>query len=284
MASTNPAFNDSIFQRESQAAAQGAFTPGWGAPTPGAPGAGAPPGLATVDDTTTMRLSGTVSATAVLLGILVVAGWFGWQNVGLTFIRQPDGSMTTVGSTPSWLVLSWIAGFGLAIFTIFKPKLARITAPLYAVAEGLLLGAISAIFEAQYPGIAFQAVALTAGVLAVMLVLYATRTIRVTDRLRSVIMVSMLAIVAVYLVSIVANLFGAKVPLIYDSGPIGIGFSLLVCGVAAFRLLLDFDFIERGVAMRAPRYMEWFAAFGLLLTLVWLYLEILRLLSKLRSR
>lgn len=284
MASTNPAFNDSIFQRESQAATQGAFTPGWGAPSTGAPAATAPPGYPVVDDTASMRLSGTISATAVLLGVLVVAGWFGWQNVGMTFVREADGSMSVLGSPPAWLPICMIAGFGIAILTIFKPKIARITAPLYAVAEGLLLGAISAIFEGQYPGIAFQAAALTVGVLAVMLVLYATRTIRVTNKLRSGIMVAMGAILVVYLVSIIANLFGAQVPLIYDSGPIGIGFSLLVCGVAAFRLLLDFDFIERGVAMRAPRYMEWFAAFGLLLTLVWLYMEILRLLSKLRSR
>ena len=280
MASTNPALDDRIFQREAQATGQGAFAPGWAAPSSELP----TDAFAPTAPPDTMRLSGTISATAILLLVLAVAGWFGWQSVGITLVKQADGSQVLSGSMPSWLWLSWIGGFAIAVLTIFKPALARITAPIYAVAEGLLLGALSAVFEAQFPGIAFQAVALTLGVLAVMLVLYATRTIRVTERLRAVIFVSMLAIMAVYLVSIVANLFGASVPLIYDSGPIGIGFSLLVCGVAAFRLLLDFDFIERGIAMRAPRYMEWFAAFGLLLTLVWLYLEILRLLSKLRSR
>ena len=163
-------------------------------------------------------------------------------------------------------------------------NLARITAPLYAVAEGLVLGAISAAFEAQFEGIVLQAVALTIGVFATMLVLYATGRIRVTARLRTGIIAATGAVCLVYFVSILFSIFGSSVPYIHSSGPIGIGFSLLVVGIAAMNLTLDFDFIERAEQAGAPRHLEWFAALGLVVTLVWLYLEILRLLAKLRER
>ena len=135
--------------------------------------------------------------------------------------------------------------------------------------------------ETYKPG---QAVALTVAVFTIVLVLFATRIIRVTERMRMVVMVGMIAIALVYLVSFIVSLFGSKVPMIHDSGPVGIGFSLVVVGFAAFKLLIDFDIVERGIAMRAPRYMEWYAAFGLLLTIIWLYMELLRLLAKLRQR
>jgi uncharacterized YccA/Bax inhibitor family protein len=279
VAMSNPALNDKIFQRETGAATAGAFEPGWAAPEGQAPGGPVGP----VGGSDTMRVSGALTASAVLLAILVVAGWFGWQAVTVTVTgQQPDGTDITQVSLAPWLWVSWLVGLGLAIVTIFKPKLARITAPLYAVAQGLMVGAISHAFEADFDGIVLQAIGLTIGVFVMMLVLYATGTVKVTPRLRLMIFAATGAIAIVYLVNLVMSFFGASVPMIHDAGPVGIGFSLLVVGIAASNLLLDFDFIDRGAAMGAPRYMEWFAAFGLMITLVWLYLEMLRLLSKLR--
>lgn len=232
-----------------------------------------------------MRIGGVTSATGILLALLLVAGWFGWQSVTLETVIQPDQTEAQRVSSISPLLFGGaIFGFILAIVTVFKPKIARFTAPIYAVAQGLFIGGISHIFEAQYPGIVVQAVGLTIAVFGIMLVLFATGTIRVTNKLRTGIIAATGAVMVVYLISIVANLFGSSVPMIHESGAVGIGFSLLVVGIAAFNLLLDFDFVQRGVAMRAPRYMEWFAAFGLMITLVWLYLELLKLLAKLRER
>jgi uncharacterized YccA/Bax inhibitor family protein len=296
MESRNPALNDKVFQREMGANATGAFTPGWGSPADelppgvfdqrgGAPGAPTVPGGPVVTAPDTMRMGGTMSATAILFGIVLVAAWFGWQAVDAQVVGvQPDGSEIVDISMPPWLFVSWIGGFVLAIVTVFKPKIARFTGPLYAAAMGLLMGAISAAFEVQYDGIVLQAISLTVAVFAIMLVLYSTRTIKVTDRLRTTVMVATGAIALVYLVSIVLSFFGTTVPMIHDAGPVGILFSLVVVGIASFNLLLDFDFIERGVAAGAPRYMEWYGAFGLMVTLIWLYLEILRLLAKLRER
>jgi uncharacterized YccA/Bax inhibitor family protein len=296
----NPALNDNVFQRETSASqGAGSFTPGWGSPaselppgvfapqapgspTPGAPTTGGPVQTGGGD---TMTARGAMSATGILLALVIVAGWFGWQQVTVTITGvRPDGSEITSVDIPPWLMIAWIAGFAIAVLTIFKPKLARFTGPAYAVAQGLLVGAISRIYEIQFDGIVLQAVMLTIAVFTIMLVLFATGTIKVTDKLRTGIIVATGAIALVYLVTIVLGLFGAEVPMIHEAGPVGIGFSLLVVGIAAFNLLLDFDFIQKGVAMRAPKYMEWYAAFGLMVTLIWLYLEILRLLAKLRER
>lgn len=292
----NPALNDGAFARETRGAQPpGSFEPGWGAPAselpPGVfdaaattgPGVGVGGPVAT--DRKVMTMGGTASATAVLLLLLVVAGWFGWQAVTVTELAPlPNGDPNSAVDVPGWFFLAMIAGLGIAILTIVKPTLARFTAPLYAVAEGLLLGVISRVFEVDYSGIVLQAVMLTIGVFLVMLVLFATGAIKVTEKVRLAIIASTFAIAMVYLVSLVASFFGSGVPFIHDAGPIGIGFSLVVVGVASMNLLLDFDLVQRGVAARAPKYMEWYAAFGLMITLVWLYLEILRLLAKLRSR
>lgn len=229
-----------------------------------------------------MRLGGTLSASAILLGFLLVAAYFGYQAVTTTTVSTPQGPETSV-DMPPWLIGSFIVALVLAIVTIVKPKFARVTAPLFAVAEGLVVGAISHAYEAQFDGIVLQAVGLTIGVFVMMLVLYGTGTIKVTDKLRKGIFAATGAVALVYLATIGARMFGAEIPMIHDSGPVGILFSLVVVGIASANLLLDFDFIERGVKMGAPRYMEWFGAFGLMVTLVWLYLELLRLLSKLRS-
>ena len=298
---TNPALNPEIFQRETAAnQPQGAFEPGWGSPADELPpnvfggpaGAAAATGAAGAQRTPpvaagggdTMRISGTMTATGILLLILMVAGVFGWQAVDLVRTgTQPNGDAIYDATIPPWIFLTYIGTFVLAMVTIFKPKAARITAPIYAVGEGLFLGSISAIFEAQYPGIVVQAVLLTFGVFATMMILFATGAIRVTEKLRMVIFCSMGAIFFVYLADLVASLFGSSLPLVNSSSPAGIGFSVVVVIVASLNLLLNFDFIKTAVEYRAPRYMEWFAAFGLMLALVWLYLEILRLLAKLRN-
>lgn len=294
MASSNPALNDKVFERE--IAANGGFTPAWGTPAdevpPGLFTGAATDGAATrvgpggpLDTGDTMRLGGTLSAAAILLLVLVVAGFFGWQATVVETAQNAAGETIVKSSQmPPWIFLAAIAGFGIAVLTIFKPKLARFTAPLYAAAQGLFVGAISKLYEVQFDGIVLQAVGLTVGVFVMMLVLYATGTVKVTDRLRKGIFAATGAVCLVYLASMVARLFGSDIPMIHDAGIVGIGFSLLVVGIASSNLLLDFDFIERGVEMRAPRYMEWFGAFGLMVTLIWLYLELLRLLSKLRSR
>ena len=313
MASSNPALNDKIFQREIHNSGSGGFNPGWGNPAdevppgrfggqqargastlPPVPGQDAPrrsdptqipPAGPLAPTGDTMRLGGTLSAAGILLGFVVLAGYFGWQAVSVVTDRNAAGETVVVSTDfPVWIIGAAIAGFVLARVTIFKPKFARVTAPLYAVAQGLFVGAISKLYEVRFDGIVLQAVGLTIGVFVMMLVLYATGTIRVTDKLRKGIFAATGAIMIVYLATIVARLFGADIPMIHDSGPVGIGFSLVVVGIASANLLLDFDFIERGVKMGAPRYMEWYGAFGLMVTLIWLYLELLRLLSKLRSR
>jgi uncharacterized YccA/Bax inhibitor family protein len=232
-----------------------------------------------------MRIGGVASASFVLLAILLVTGWIGWQAVEVIEGTNAAGERIVLETNiPAWLFVGWIAGLVLAIVTVLKPTLARVTAPLYAAAQGLLVGGISHIYEVRFDGIVLQAVGLTVGVFLVMLVLFATRTIRVTEKLRMGIIAGTLAIAGVYLVSILLSLFDVDIPLIHDAGPVGIIFSLVVVGLAAMNLLLDFDLIEQGIAMRAPRSMEWYAAFALFVTLIWLYLELLRLLGKLRSR
>jgi len=304
MRTSNPALNDQIFARETPAEVQA----GWASPTGPATiergadrsrpwGAG---GVPVAPDTVSpwpptsppppagyesMRLGGVVSASAVLLALLLVAAFFGWQAVEVVTGTNALGEQVVLDTTiPPWLIGSVIVGLVLAIVTILRPKVARISAPLYAIAEGFFLGGVSHLYEVQYRGIVLQAVGLTVGVFLTMLFLYATRIIKVTRNLVLGIVCATGAVALVYLASFLARVFGAEIGFIHDSGPVGIGFSLVVVVIAALNLILDFDFIERGVAMQAPRHMEWYGAFGLLVTLIWLYLELLRLLSKLRSR
>jgi uncharacterized YccA/Bax inhibitor family protein len=231
-----------------------------------------------------MRVGGVASATAVLGVVLLVAAFFGWHSVGITTGTNLAGEkVVTDMNLPGWLWPALIGGFIIAMVTIWKPKIARVTAPLYAFAEGLFLGAISKVFNVQYSGIVLQAVELTGAVFVIMLVLFASGAIRVTNKLRTGIMVALGGVFGVYVLSFVLSLFGVHNPMIYSAGPVGVAFSLLVVGVAAFMLLLDFDFVRQAVAARAPRYMEWYAAFSLMITLIWLYLELLRLLAKLRN-
>lgn len=271
MRSSNPALNDRVFEQARGGPA--ATEAGWASAQQAYDGP-AYRGPVVGDDT--MTVNGTVWASGALIVLVVMAGVFGWSST--------SGGGASGVQIPGWLPIALFGGLGVAILTMFKPNLARFTAPLYALLEGALLGAISKLYNDQYDGIVVQAVGLTIGVFAVMLFLYATRIIKVTDKLRMGIVAATGAIMLVYLASMVLRLFGAEMPFIHDSGPLGIGISLVIVGVAAFNLLLDFDFVERGVEAGAPRHMEWYAAFGLLVTLVWLYLELLRLLAKLQSR
>jgi uncharacterized YccA/Bax inhibitor family protein len=172
----------------------------------------------------------------------------------------------------------------VAFVTVFKKEWSAVTAPIYALLEGLMLGALSAILEVRFPGVAIESVALTFATCLCLLLAYRSGVIRATEKFKLGIVAATGGIAVVYLVSMVIGFFGIQVPYIYGSGPIGIGFSMVVVVIAALNLILDFNFIEEGASRGAPKYMEWYAAFGLMVTLVWLYLEILRLLTKLRDR
>jgi uncharacterized YccA/Bax inhibitor family protein len=182
------------------------------------------------------------------------------------------------------LIGSLIGSLILSIVTVFKKEWSPVTAPLYAVFEGVLLGAISSLFELQYPGIVLQAVALTIGTAVGLLAAYSSGWIKATENFKLGVFAATAGIGLVYLASIVLRFFGTEIPYIHESGLIGIGFSIFVVIIAALNLVLDFDFIENGCEQGAPKFMEWYAAFGLMVTLVWLYLEILRLLAKTRGR
>lgn len=275
MHTSNPALSNKVFEQARAGTATTEAAPGWaaGQTLEGTYGAPAYRGPVVGDDT--MTLNGVAWASGALLTLVVAAGVFGWNSVDRT---------NDVVAMPGWLFLVLFGGLGVAMLTIFKPKLARFTAPIYALLEGALLGAISALYNATYDGIVVQAVAMTIGVFAVMLFLFATRIIKVTDKLRMGIVAATGGIMLVYVVNLILGLFGGNLAFLESTSAMGIGISVLIVGVAAFNLLLDFDFVERGVEAGAPRYMEWYAAFGLLVTLIWLYLELLRLLAKLQRR
>ena len=245
MATANPAMNEAVYRRIGRADSFGAV----------------------------MTLKGAVVKTGLLLVILLITGSYTW-------------SQAMAGYTPvayGLLAAGAIGGFITALVTIFAPRVSPLTAPLYAALEGLVLGAISAVFETLHPGIAVQAVGLSIGVLAVMLFFYGTGLIRATEKFKIGVVAATGAICLVYLADLLLSLFGIRVPFIHETGPVGIGFSFAVVVIAALNLILDFDFIEKGVARRAPKYMEWYGGFSLLVTLVWMYLEVLRLLAKLRG-
>ncbi|MFA5326627.1 MAG: Bax inhibitor-1/YccA family protein [Prolixibacteraceae bacterium] len=237
---------------------------------------------ATSADSGVMTINGTINKTGLMLLIVVFAATFTWRK----FFGAIDPA--TPGVLPSgimtWTLIGAIGGFITAIITTFSPRRAAMTAPIYAVFEGLFLGAISALFEAMYPGLVMRAVSLTFGVFLIMLLLFRSGTIRATDKFRTVIFAATGGIALVYFVSFIAGMFGANLGFMYGNGLIGIGFSLVVVAIAALNLILDFDMIVKGSNARAPQYMEWYGAFGLMVTLIWLYLEILRLLSKFASR
>jgi uncharacterized YccA/Bax inhibitor family protein len=254
VASSNPAFSQEIFKGYDQV---------YGVPR-----------------STTMTVQGTVAKTFLLLAILSATALWAWNA-------------TASGEFPMALLgISAIGGFIVAMITIFRPTAAPWTAPIYAALEGTFLGALSQLIEASlvfrrgemFHGIAMQAVILTCGVLFFMLFVYQTGLIRVTEKLKAGIVMATGTLCLFYLVTMLLSLFGVGMPLVFSSSPWGIGFSVLVVGLAAFNLLLDFDFIEQGAYYQAPKSMEWYGAFGLIVSLVWLYLETLRLLRKLADQ
>lgn len=225
--------------------------------------------------TRTMTLGGVVNRAAFLLLLLVSAASVTWAKV-----MSGDASLL--------LPLAFggaLGGFIVAMITIFKKEWSPFTSPVYALLEGLFIGAISAIFEMKYPGIVIQAVGCTFGTLFCLLAAYRSGLIRATENFKLGVVAATGGIALLYFVSMMVRMFTSySIPFIHEGGIWGIGFSVFVVTIAALNLVLDFDFIETGVAAGAPKYMEWYSAFGLMLTLVWLYLEILRLLAKLNSR
>ena len=221
-----------------------------------------------------MTLQGTVNKTGVLLLCVVATSAWTW---GLAHSETPQAAVP-------WMIGGLLGGMVMALVTIFKRSWAPITAPLYALLEGLVLGAISALFDKAYNHIAVQAVGLTFATLFVMLFAYKTGIIRATERFKLGVIAATGGIAVFYLVVMVLNLFHVNVGILYGGGPWAIALSLFVVIIAALNLVLDFDMIESGVRMGAPKYMEWYGAFGLMVTLIWLYLEILRLLANARRR
>jgi uncharacterized YccA/Bax inhibitor family protein len=245
MKTSNPALNSQIFQGEHAALGE------------------------------SMTLDGTVNKTGILLICAGASAAWAWH----VFMQTR--------SAASVLPLMWIGllgGLVFAMITIFKKTWAPVTAPVYSLLEGLALGSISAVLELRYPGIAMQSVGLTFGTLLILLLAYRSGLIPVTQKFRLGIVAATGAIMLLYIAEIVLGFFGIHFASINGNGLIGIGFSVVVVIIAALNLVLDFDFIESGVRAQAPKYMEWYGAFGIMVTLVWLYIEILNLLAKVRSR
>ena len=243
----------------------------------------------------TMTVGGTLTATGVLFALILAAGWFGWTQVEQTTqpIRDANGVpvISETGqqlyqnttSFPAWLMLALLVGVGVGLVTAFMPKIARFTAPIYAIAYGMVLGAISAVYNQSYNGIVVQAIGATLGVFFVMFLLYATRIVKVTPRFALMVICATGGIALMYFVTWIAQLFGADIAFWNEPSLLGIGISVVIVIVAALNLALDFNFIETASQQGAPKYMEWYGAFGVTVTIVWLYLEILRLLSLLRQ-
>ena len=225
-----------------------------------------------------MTVSGTATATLTLLVLILVSATATWISIDAPIagdmVKLPTG----------WIIGGFIVGLVSVLVASFKPHLARIAAPVYALAEGVVLGAISRAYSEMYQGIVVQAVGATLGVFVVMLLMYRSGVVRVNDKYRRVVMGAMMGLMGFYLVSMILGFFGSMPSFIHDASPMGILFSIFVAGLAASNLAIDFDMIERGVANKLPAHMEWYCALGVTVTLVWLYLEILRLLSKLRER
>jgi uncharacterized YccA/Bax inhibitor family protein len=264
----NPVLNEKRFT-----ATAAELEPGWAAPrtaaTPGEPPPVAPGAAAT------MSANGTFAKTFFLWFLLVVGGAFGWSQVKVDAV----GTVTL----PGWIFVPLLVAFGLAMACIFAPKTAPFTAPLYAIAEGIFLGAFSRLYEAQWQGIVLQAVLATLAVFVVCLGLYVSGAVKVTNKFIFVVIAATAGIFVMYFATFIFSLFGANITFWNDPSPLGIGISVVICFVAALNLFVDFEMIRRMVVARAPKQMEWVGAFGITVTIVWLYLEVLRLLSKIRG-
>lgn len=219
-----------------------------------------------------MTINGTINKTALMVLITIASAIF--------VIQDP-----VLKSSKALLIGGAVVGFIIALVIVFSPKNAKYLVPIYSVSQGLFLGVVTGLFEQSFPGIAFNAVLLTMFTFVIMLGLYYFRIIKVTEKFKSIILAATLAIASYYFIIFIVSLFSSNfVPFHHGSGMLSIGFSIFVVAIAAFSLLLDFDMIENGVKQGAPKYMEWYSAFGILVTLIWLYVEMLKLLSKLNSR
>jgi uncharacterized YccA/Bax inhibitor family protein len=227
------------------------------------------------DDANVMTLQGTVNKTMLLLLLVIMPALYVWNLFDTT---------QDISEILPWLLGGAIGGLITAMIIAFNRQLSAYLAPVYAVLEGLVLGGLSALMELRYPGIVIEALMLTFGIFAVLLVIYKLEIIKATENFKLIVVSATGGIAVFYLISFVLSFFSIRVPLINDNSMMGIVFSLIVVVVAALNLVVDFDFIEQGVARRVPKYMEWYGAFGLMVTLIWLYVEILRLLGKSRSR
>jgi uncharacterized YccA/Bax inhibitor family protein len=300
---SNPLLNDKRFKPDSSDESQA----GWASPSSAAAASsatlatatagatGAPPAGPVIDGRV-MTVGGTVRATLILWAIILASGVYGWSQVSQV-ARDAETGQVLTGSTeavnaaiaagtayadvqfPTWVLLPMLVAAGLALLAIFKPKLAPVLSPLYALGYGVALGAISAVYELQFNGIVLQAILATLGVFGVMLFLYASRIIKVTKRFAMVVVGATAGIFVMYLVGIVASLFGVNLMFYNQPSALGIGISVVICIVAALNLALDFAFIEGATERRMPRYMNWMGALGITITIVWLYLELLRLIA-----
>jgi len=221
-----------------------------------------------------MTINGTINKVGIMLLLVIAAAAYTW-NMVMGAEAGRAGTLAIAGA---------IGGFVVAMITVFRPQSSAITAPIYAILEGLFLGAISAMINAQYPGVAFQAVLLTIGTLFTMLFLYRSGRIRATPKFRRGVLMATGAVFFAYLISWIMSLFGMPMGFMHSAGPLGILINLVIIVIAALNLILDFDFIEKGSQMGAPKFMEWYGAFGLIVTLIWLYIEFLRLLARFSGR
>jgi uncharacterized YccA/Bax inhibitor family protein len=275
---SNPFLNDKAMKKAADAntASLATADAGWAAPDLSTRATPIDDGPISTWKSGTMTVGGTITATGVLMVILLASAAFGWAS-------GPDLD-TNGGKFPVLAIVGVLVGMACAIAVYFRPMWAKVLAPLYALGEGFFVGVISKAYNERYDGIVAQAIGATLGVFLVMLVLYRTNVIKVTDRFRRTVIMATLGLMAFYLVSFVISLFGGSVKFLDSPSMLGIGLSIFAAVLAALNLALDFDFIEKGSKAGMPKAMEWFAAFGLLVTLVWLYLEMLRLLSKLNQR
>jgi uncharacterized YccA/Bax inhibitor family protein len=214
----------------------------------------------------TMTIQGAINKSFILFGLLLLTAVWGFQSPNKIFL---------IGGA--------IVGFILVIISVFKKEYSYILAPAYALVEGLVVGTVSAMYAGLGGGIVIQAISLTVLVLFIMLVIQKTGLIPVTEKFRMGVIMATGGIALLYILTMVLGFFGIHIPYIHEGGPIGIAFSIGVIGIASLNLLLDFDFIIKGQEYKAPKYMEWFSAMGLMITLIWLYFEMLRLLSKLKN-
>jgi uncharacterized YccA/Bax inhibitor family protein len=226
-----------------------------------------------------MTIQGTVNKSLFLILLVFASGYLTWQS---TF---PTGwNQEATPTIPPWYLYAVLAAFVVGLIIIFKKTTAPFLTPVYAILEGASLGALSSFAEVLYPGIVMQAVFCTLGTFSALLIAYKSGVIKATENFKLGVVAATGGIAFVYLIDLALRFFGMQVPFIHESGPIGIAISVGITIVAALNLVLDFDFIEKGAEQGAPKYMEWYASFGLLVTLIWLYLEILRLLAKLRKK